>query len=183
MAKLFLLPSMMRAFSAKYRRRQKLVLGFVLLLFLILCHGYFKIVFAILIQGPFISRWWSDPIRLSNERDGFDITLSSYPAHPAVEVDRSLPVPPIIHHIHLGSSSSRNETLAACRESCLDMHPQYEFKLWTDKNAEEFVTREFPEILDTWHSYRHLIQKADSLRYMVLYTYGGESSGQREDES
>ena len=63
------------------------------------------------------------------------------------------------------------------------MHPQYEFKFWTDKNAEEFVTREFPEILDTWHSYRHLIQKADSLRYMVLYTYGGESSDQREDES
>lgn len=174
---------MMRTFSAKYRRRQKLVLGSILLLILLFFfHNYLKIIFTILIQGPFISRWRSDHLRLSNERDGFDITLSSYPVQPAVEVDRSLPVPPILHHIYLGSSSQRNETLTACFESCLSMHPQYESKFWTDRSAEEFVAREFPEMLDMWNSYRYLIQKVDSLRYMVLYVHGGEFSDQREDE-
>src|SRR6266480_6157505 len=54
------------------------------------------------------------------------------------------------------------------------MHPQYEYRFWNDRNAEEFVAREFPEMLDTWNSYRYRIQKVDSLRYMVLYAYGGE---------
>lgn len=166
---------MMRTFSAKYRRRQKLILGSVLLLILVFFHGYLKIVFAILIQGPFISRWRSDHHRLSNDRDGFDITFNSYPTQPNLEIDRSLPVPAILHHIYLGSSSQRNETLAACYESCLSMHPHYESKFWNDNNAEEFVAREFPEMLDMWNSYRYLIQKADSLRYMVLYVYGGGS--------
>lgn len=165
----------MRAFPAKYRRRQTLLLGSILFLILLFFYSYLKIVFAILIQGPFISRWQSDHLRLSNGRDDFDITFNSYPAQPVPVVDRNLPVPPILHHIRLGSSSRHNETLTACRDSCLAMHPQYEFKFWTDENAEEFVIGEFPEMLDTWNSYRYLIQKADSLRYMVLYVYGGES--------
>ena len=164
----------MKLFSlfTRFRRRTKLFV-FVFFVGLLLLSGYLQIAFAILIQGPAISRWHSDHIRISNERDGFDITFQSYPAEPPVEVDRDLPIPPIIHHILLGRSNRRNETLTACRASCIEMHPQYEFRFWNDETAEGFVAQEFPEMLDTWHSYRYLIQRADSLRYMVLYKYGG----------
>lgn len=172
----------MRALSARYRRRQKLFLGSAVLFILLLFHGYLKFAFAILIQGPAISLWQSDHIRLSKERDGFDITFKSYSAQPTAVVDRNFPVPPVLHYIHLGPPSRRNKTLTACRASCMDMHPQYEFRLWTDENADEFVAREFPEMVDTWNSYRYRIQRADSLRYMVLYVYGGESPHHCEED-
>lgn len=172
----------MRTLSARYRRRQRLLLGFAVLFILLLFRGYLKITLAILIQGPAISRWQSDHIRLSKERDGFDITFKSYPAQPAAVVNRNLPVPPIIHHILLGPPSRSNETLTDCRASCMDMHPQYEFMFWNDENAAEFVAQEFPGTVHTWNSYRYRIQRADSLRYMVLYVYGGRSPHHREEE-
>lgn len=160
-------------------RRQKLLLGIALLLSLLLVYDYLRIAFAILIQGPAISRWRSDHIHLSKERDGFDITFQSYSAQPPAVVDRTLPIPPTIHHIFLGGNTSRNETLAACLASCVSMHPQYEFMFWDDEKAVEFVATEFPEIAKTWNSYRYLIQKADSLRYLILYVHGGKSPQNR----
>jgi len=160
--------------STRHRRRTKLLLTFATFLVLFLISGYLQITFAILIQGPAISRWHSDHIRISKERDGFDITFRSYPEEPEVEVNRNLPIPPILHHIFLGRNHRRNDTLTLCRASCMDMHPQYDFMFWDDDNSKEFVAQEFPEILPTWNSYPHLIQRADSLRYMVLYKYGGK---------
>ena len=46
-------------------------------------------------------------------------------------------------------------------------------KFWTDESALDFVAQNYPSYLDTYTSYRHPIQRADALRYFVLYHFGG----------
>ena len=47
------------------------------------------------------------------------------------------------------------------------------FKLWTDESARIFLMREYPWFVSTWDNYAFPIQRADAIRYFVLYHYGG----------
>ncbi|KAK3322681.1 glycosyltransferase family 32 protein [Apodospora peruviana] len=116
----------------------------------------------------------SEKFLLSAESDGFDITFANYSAHQtsagAPYDDR---VPPTLHHISLGSGAAEHSKWAEVRQSCVDIHPGWEAMLWTDETAGAFVAEHFPELKEMWDSYRYPIQRIDSLRYMVLYHYGG----------
>lgn len=61
----------------------------------------------------------------------------------------------------------------AARQSCLDMHPGYEYKLWTDASSEAFVDKHYPKLAHTYRNYPYVIQRADAIRYAVLHYYGG----------
>ncbi|KAL3880234.1 hypothetical protein ACJMK2_032483 [Sinanodonta woodiana] len=52
-------------------------------------------------------------------------------------------------------------------------HSNYAYMLWTDKMALKFVEDMFPMILPFYVNYRHNLQRADAVRYMILYEYGG----------
>lgn len=45
--------------------------------------------------------------------------------------------------------------------------------LWTDASAREFIARHYDWFLDTFDGYTYPIQRADAIRYFVLYHYGG----------
>jgi len=45
--------------------------------------------------------------------------------------------------------------------------------LWTDAISREFIAEHYPWFLDTFDNYRYPIQRADAIRYFVLYHYGG----------
>lgn len=51
------------------------------------------------------------------------------------------------------------------------MHSEY--MLWTDATAREFIAEYYPWFLDTFDGYTYPIQRADVIRYFVLYHYGG----------
>jgi mannosyltransferase OCH1-like enzyme len=164
------------------RRRRKLLLPLaVTAILLLLFHSYAEVAVNILFRGPYIAARRSAHIRISAAADdGFDVSFRAYPATPtatsAVADDVELPVPPLIHHILLGKPAvdpTRNANLTAARQACLDMHPGYEFKFWTDGAAAAFVREHFPRLFEMWSGYRMTIQKADSLRYMLLYVHGG----------
>ncbi|KAJ3036774.1 hypothetical protein HDV00_002386 [Rhizophlyctis rosea] len=55
----------------------------------------------------------------------------------------------------------------------MGLHPDWEFKFWDRESAEQFFEREHPWFLSTWQGYQFPIQRADALRYFVLYSYGG----------
>jgi len=61
----------------------------------------------------------------------------------------------------------------AGQKACIDLHPDYEYILWTDESSRAFVEKEYPWFLSTFDSYSHPIQRADSIRYFILYHYGG----------
>ncbi|KAI9006038.1 nucleotide-diphospho-sugar transferase [Gaertneriomyces semiglobifer] len=82
-------------------------------------------------------------------------------------------IPPIIHHIVINMKTEVPETWVAAREACMQLHPDWTFMYWDDQRAVDFIRKEHGWFLETWQSYKYPIQKADSLRYLVLYTYGG----------
>ena len=61
----------------------------------------------------------------------------------------------------------------AARQSCLDIHPGYEYKLWTDASSEAFVEAHYPKLAHTYRNYPYVIQRADAIRYAILHHYGG----------
>ena len=45
--------------------------------------------------------------------------------------------------------------------------------LWTDASSRQFIIEHYPWFLETFDNYRYPIQRADAIRYFVLYHYGG----------
>jgi mannosyltransferase OCH1-like enzyme len=52
-------------------------------------------------------------------------------------------------------------------------HPGWEHRLWTDADNLRFIQERFPWFLETFVSYRHDIERADAVRYFLLYEFGG----------
>jgi len=127
---------------------------------------------------PLIFTFGDSSMRLSSERDHFDVTFANYSSipDPATAHDPSYPVPPIIHNIFLGPRRKLPPAWEVAGEACRQYHPGFTFEFWDDERAEEFVQREYPNIWPTWNGYRYHIQRADSLRYMILHHYGGKAS-------
>lgn len=97
----------------------------------------------------------------------------------APEVHYSIPspstnetiVPKIIHQTWKNENIPEKWKLA--QQSCRDMHPDYEYRLWTDDDAIQFIKSYYPWFLSTFLSYPHPIQRADAIRYFVLHKLGG----------
>lgn len=102
--------------------------------------------------------------------------------------DRPQLIPKIIHQTF--KNESIPELWQGPQQSCLDLHPDYEYKLWTDKKSREFIAAEYvetpsrlcdihtdfhryPWFLETFDGYPYPIQRADAIRYFVLHHFGG----------
>ena len=49
----------------------------------------------------------------------------------------------------------------------------YEYKLWNLSDCENLIRADFSEYLQLWQDFRYPIQRADFIRYCILYKYGG----------
>ncbi|KAF4998992.1 hypothetical protein FGRMN_2791 [Fusarium graminum] len=80
-------------------------------------------------------------------------------------------IPRILHQ------TTKNETIPAIwaesQASCLEVYSGYKYMLWTDDKARAFLEAEYPWFLEVWDNYPFPIQRADAIRYFVLYHYGG----------
>jgi FkbM family methyltransferase len=52
-------------------------------------------------------------------------------------------------------------------------HPDWQYRLWTDADGAAFVEEFYPEFQETYLSYPYGIQRADAIRYLLIYHYGG----------
>ena len=85
--------------------------------------------------------------------------------------DRPQLIPKIIHQTYINASIPA--VWQEPQQTCLDLHPDYEYKLWTDKKSREFIAAEYPWFLETFDGYPYPIQRADAIRYFVLHHFGG----------
>ncbi|KAL2810882.1 nucleotide-diphospho-sugar transferase [Aspergillus granulosus] len=80
-------------------------------------------------------------------------------------------IPKIIHQTY------KNETIpeiwSEAQRSCIDLHPDYQYILWTDEKAYSFISIHYDWFLGTFESYKYPIQRADTIRYFVLSQMGG----------
>ncbi|CAF0956517.1 unnamed protein product [Rotaria sordida] len=81
-------------------------------------------------------------------------------------------VPRIIHQTYRDIYSIPFKWQQASN-SCRELHSNYKYYLWTDKEARRLIEKEFPCILSTFDSYPYDIQRADVIRLVALYVYGG----------
>lgn len=100
------------------------------------------------------------------------ITRAEIPAPDSDLIDKQKHlIPKIIHQTYINDSIP--EKWKAGQQSCIELHKDYEYKLWTDAKSREFIMNEYPWFLETFDSYPHPIQRADSIRYFILSFYGG----------
>jgi mannosyltransferase OCH1-like enzyme len=52
-------------------------------------------------------------------------------------------------------------------------HPDWQFLLWTDAMNKKFVEEHFPAFITIYNTYPYTIQRADAIRYLLLYKLGG----------
>ena len=62
---------------------------------------------------------------------------------------------------------SVDETKRYCEEY------DYQYKMWSLKDCEELICEYFPQYICLWNEFRFPIQRADFIRYLILYQYGG----------
>ena len=77
-------------------------------------------------------------------------------------------IPKIIHQVWVGG----NELPAIYKfyqKTCKDLHPDWEYKLWTDKEVENW---DF-ENKDLYNHTRNYAEKSDILRHQILKDFGG----------
>jgi hypothetical protein len=58
-------------------------------------------------------------------------------------------------------------------ESWKALHPDWEYRLWTDNANRVLIEEHYPDLLATYDSYSYAIQRADAVRYCLLHRYGG----------
>ena len=81
-------------------------------------------------------------------------------------------VPRILHQTWRDDQNIPSDWQKASN-SCRSYHSNYEYRLWTDTTARQLIEQEFPSLLSTYDSYPYDIQRADVIRLVVLYVYGG----------
>lgn len=80
-------------------------------------------------------------------------------------------IPRILHQ------TWKSRTIGATKvkyvRSWIDLNPDWHYKLWTDKDNRLLVASRFPQYLDLYDSYPQDIMRADIIRYLILYEFGG----------
>jgi len=74
-------------------------------------------------------------------------------------------IPKIFHQIWLNGKLP--EEHCCFRDHMLELHPGWEYKLWTKRNMPKLINQ---DIFDKWPE---MCFKADVLRYEILYKFGG----------
>ena len=80
-------------------------------------------------------------------------------------------IPKIIHQTW--KTKEIPEQFIDINKKLLELHPDYEYKLWTDKENLDFIKKEYPFLLKLYESYPNNIQRVDLVRYCILHKYGG----------
>jgi inositol phosphorylceramide mannosyltransferase catalytic subunit len=80
-------------------------------------------------------------------------------------------VPKVVHQTW--KSTTPPSPYREWRQECIDLNPDWEFKIWTDDDNRELVRLHYPSLLSTYDNYDVNIKRIDSARYMMLHRYGG----------
>lgn len=80
-------------------------------------------------------------------------------------------IPKLIHQSW--SSSELPAKFDRWSATCRGEHPDWEWVLWTDEDNEELVKTHFPWLLQTYKALPGVIYRADLVRNLYMYMFGG----------
>ncbi|KAH8892269.1 hypothetical protein GQ53DRAFT_600731, partial [Thozetella sp. PMI_491] len=97
-------------------------------------------------------------------------------AHNATDTRKAV-VPKILHQIYQNWNDPNDSTLPShwedARKTCINLNPDWEFKLWDITSSRAFIEVEYPWFLESYDAYKFPIQRVDTLKYFVIRHYGG----------
>lgn len=88
-----------------------------------------------------------------------------------VTYSKKLRIPKVIHQIWLGSPVPPEYRWL--QETWIKNHPGWEYRLWTDTEAEAFMQKQDPELYGYYQEAINYGEKSDILKWLIIYTYGG----------
>ncbi len=77
-----------------------------------------------------------------------------------------------IHQIWVGSKKISNNLLNASK-SWKRYNPDYSYRLHKTKDCVDLISKHYPQYLNIYESLYLPVQKADLVRYIIIYHYGG----------
>ena len=80
-------------------------------------------------------------------------------------------IPKIIHQTW--KTTQLPENFKKWSDTIKQMHPEWEWKLWTDEDNREFIRQNYNWFLPVYDSYDVNIKRVDAVRYFLLYHFGG----------
>lgn len=81
-------------------------------------------------------------------------------------------IPKIIHQTYR-DRDSLPEVYLLCARQIAALHPEYEYKFWTDDDMYTFIRTEFPTYWGKFAALPRVIMQIDMFRYFLLFKYGG----------
>ena len=82
-------------------------------------------------------------------------------------------IPKIIHQTAPADRSKWHPIWSQCQKSWRDQFPDWEYKMWTDEDLDDFMRTKYDWFYPTWKGYDQKIKRIDSARYFIMYEYGG----------
>ncbi|MFV0420384.1 MAG: glycosyltransferase family 32 protein [Dysgonomonas sp.] len=82
-------------------------------------------------------------------------------------------IPKNIHLIFLGKDKPLNELFAQCIKRINDFHPLWNIRLYNEDDALAILNQYLPDFISAYTSLKYDIQRADFLRFALVYIYGG----------
>lgn len=83
-------------------------------------------------------------------------------------------IPKIIHQVWEGRTEPKMPTrLRILARTWQEQNSDWEYHLWNGEEMDELVEKHFPEYLAMYNSFPYNVQRWDTIRYMILYVYGG----------
>lgn len=83
-------------------------------------------------------------------------------------------IPKIIHQSFIDKESIKKvKTYEYCQKKLLELHPDFEYRFYSDSDMENVMRENFPEYYECWTNLPKHIMKVDMFRYFIMYLYGG----------
>jgi mannosyltransferase OCH1-like enzyme len=61
----------------------------------------------------------------------------------------------------------------AYQEKVIALHPDWEYRLWTDQENDAFIQKHYPDLFPIYKSYPKPVMRADVIRYAIMDQIGG----------
>lgn len=105
-----------------------------------------------------------------------DMTNNTLQYAEDVSLKSSEPFPRIVHQVYLGYSGPMPDEWKNYHEIWKEQVEAngWEMMLWDLQMCRNLILEsDFPEFIDAFDNYKYGVQKADAIRYFILYKYGG----------
>jgi mannosyltransferase OCH1-like enzyme len=83
-------------------------------------------------------------------------------------------IPKIIHQTAPTDESKWKPIWKQCQDSWKNLHPDFEYRFWSDEDMDTFMKENYPEFYENvFVKYDVHIKRVDALRYFILKHFGG----------